>query len=432
MSKSLTISLLFLIFLFKIICEVGINKNNTYISNNLNESIIIPTPLQNDTVNRTECEGKIFINQITVEEEELEIICDTLLQHPMYLLRIQKYSESLISSTVILESLSLKFFNKICINFPSMCNDGILIDLFIEDKIIIIQPGKLSEKIVSDIYRKRVIETVSYNLLNKEWGISLNKLVRLLDHRLKGGATKLNQGQSNDPTIFIYSILAPTLITIFVIVFIFIFLMGKGYLNSGLFYFMDKMLDYWEEINVSPEKRIQLPPNTCLFCMKQGNNTYKFLYCNHSYHYRCLYKWQLDDEKCCPCSLLPVEGEESGEINLFKSAYLNCEDIKLILGYVLDAHRKQNVFDYFIEKEEKIKRINEKYNISFEDICWIYINKLAFYKNYRILFNIWKTLKMMCCILTFYPSDTVNSKKGKLVRRLMNVRAKGATVRKFK
>lgn len=429
MSKNSSYSHLFFFLLLKILCVYSIDQNNNTQLYNLEDSIINRSPI---SFNRTECERKLIINQIIVNEEEIENLCDALTQHPLYILRIQKYSDSLVSNTVLLESLSLKFFNNICIEFTSMCDDGILIDIFTQDEIIIIQPGKLSKKVLSDIYRKRVIETIRYNLINQEWGASFNKIVRLFDYKLKGGTTKLNQGQSNEPTIFIYYILAPIITSLFVIIFTLIFIMGKGYFNSGLFYFMDKMLENWEEINDSPEKRIQLPAKTCLFCMKQGENTFKFLYCNHSYHYRCFYKWQLHHEKCCPCSFVPVEGEESGEINIVKPAYLNCEDIKFILGYVLDAHRKQNVYDYFIKNEEKIKRINDKYNISFEEICWIYINKLTFYKNYRILFNIWKTLKMMCCILTFYPSDTVNSKKGRLVRKLLNVRAKGATVRGFK
>jgi hypothetical protein len=429
MSKNLTYSLLYFFLLLKIISVLAMDQDNNTQLDKFDEILINPSSI---SYNKTECEKKLIINQIIVKEEELEDLCETLIQHPLYLLRIQKYSESLVSNTVILESLSLKFFNNICIDFTSMCEYGILIDIFTEDQVILIQPGKSSKKLLSDIYRKRVIETIRYNLLNKEWAASFKKIVGLFDYKLKGGTTKLNQGQSNESTIFIYYILAPILTSIFVIIFTLIFLMGKGYLNTGLFYFMDKMLQYWEEINESPEKRIQLPANTCLFCMKQGENTYKFLYCNHSYHYRCFYKWQLHHDKCCPCSFVPVEGEESGEINMVKPAYLNCEDIKFILGYVLDAHRKQNVYDYFIENEEKIKRINDKYNISFEEICWIYINKLTFYKNYRILFNVWKTLKMMCCILTFYPSDKVNSKKGRLVRKLLNVRAKGATVRGFK
>lgn len=41
-------------------------------------------------------------------------------------------------------------------------------------------------------------------------------------------------------------------------------------------------------------------------------------------------------------------------------------------------------FYYFIENEEKIRKINEEYNVSFEEICWIYTNILVFYKNYRV------------------------------------------------
>ena len=376
---------------------------------------------ENLGIYRTECGGKLFITrEVYFQQTDIEFLCNTLKIHPKFLIRVNISQQISSTDSFSLYSSSKNFFDKICIDYASMCNEGVLIDLYTEENKIILHLGNKSNKLISDIYKARVIETIKHSLITNDVSKALDEIVRLLDHKLNLGHSTLNQRQSDEPMKFIEHELIPILFTIFTLLFVLINLLSKGYINTGLFFFMNRILDHWQEINDSEEKRIILSSNTCLFCMKNGHNTFKFLYCNHSYHYRCLYSWQLNIEKCCPCSYTAFEGEESGKINYTKPAYLNCEDVTIILGRVLDAHRKQNVYDYFIENEEKIRIINEKYNVSFEEMCWIHSNKLAFYKNYRIFHHMWTTLKMMFCLLTFDPSDLLSSKKKKNPRKYTN------------
>ena len=393
------------------------NKNKDSISYlNLNDTTLNLD--ENSGIYRIECEGKLFTRrEVYFPETDIRILCNSLIIHKNFLIRLNKSQQISSADPSSLFSSTKNFFDKICIDFAEMCNEGVLIDLYTEENKIILHLAEKSNKLISEIYKARVIETIKHNLLNNYLGKALEEIMRLIEHKLQLGHSLLNQRQSDEPIIFIWDVLIPILLTIFLLLFVFINLLSKGYINSGLFFFMNRILDLWQEINDSAEKRTILSPNTCLFCMKNGNNTYKFLYCNHSYHYRCFYSWQLNFEKCCPCSYTAFEGEESGKINYTKPAYLNCEDVMIILGRVLDAHRKQNVYDYFIENEQKIKIINEKYNVSFEEMCWIHSNKIGFYKNYRVFHHIWTTLKMMFCLLTFDPSDLVSSKKKKNSRK---------------
>ena len=99
---------------------------------------------------------------------------------------------------------------------------------------------------------------------------------------------------------------------------------------------------------------------------------------------------------------------------------------------IFEAFRKDQVYDYFIENEKKIEEFNRRHNVVLEDICWIYTNKLANYKKFRIFYKMWRTIKSMSCVLAFYPSKLLNSKKGKLIRKLINVKSGGSTFRSFK
>lgn len=405
------------------------NIENSYTTDNSETSEYNPSAL---------CGNRLYDDN-TLKQEEVEEICQILSITPNFLIRIRKHVEALTTgNSVLLQAASEKFFNLKCSDFLTMCQNGFLIDLYTEDRIIIIQPGSQMKKKVNDNYRQRVIESMRFNLLKNEWGLALEKAVILLDYKEKGGATKLNKPQSPEPKKFIFEFLVPVLTVLFIGLTLLLLFNGKEKVNTRLFNYFDRLLELWEEIETSPEKCIILKPRTCLFCLKEGalgeegKSLFKFLYCNHSYHHLCMYKWGLHTEKCCPCSFEPVENEEFSTIDSTRPPLLNEEDIKHLFGFILDAYRKEEVYDYFVESERKIEQFNEKYNVSLEEICWIYSNKLNDYKKYRIFFKMWRSIKLLCCIIAFYPSKILNSKKGKLIKKLLAVRSTGSTIRGFK
>lgn len=48
----------------------------------------------------------------------------------------------------------------------------------------------------------------------------------------------------------------------------------KGFMNKRLFHFMNNIIDYYVEIDNLAERKIQLPNDLCIFCMREGKNTY--------------------------------------------------------------------------------------------------------------------------------------------------------------
>ena len=89
------------------------------------------------------------------------------------------------------------------------------------------------------------------------------------------------------------------------------------------------------------------------------------------------------------------------------------------------------MYDYFVENEDKIDEFNNTYNVSLEELCWLYQNKLQNYKGYRIFYKMYKVWKMSCFLLAFYP-NFLKSKKVKLITKLLKVKNKGgATIAKI-
>ena len=80
--------------------------------------------------------------------------------------------------------------------------------------------------------------------------------------------------------------------------------------------------------------------------------------------------------------------------------------------------------------QKVIEEFNTKYNISLEELCWLYHNKLQEYKTYRLFYKMYKVWKMSCFILAFYPKF-LKSKKVKLLTKLLKVKQRGATVEKL-
>ena len=416
-------------FIFLQLSTLTSSKNN---ENNVTIINSNGTVVHTDSYDHSECEGRLFDPDDIFDDNQVHSICDVLKSSPDFILRIRKYTDALVKGSVLLEADSANFFMSQCLKYDIlMCANGMLIDIYTEEKIIIINPGSKSKKTVSDAYRNRVIETVRHNLVRGEWDTAIENAVVMLDYKNKNGLTVLNAPENKEARNYMYFVIAPVFAILFIAIACGLYYLELGWLNNDFFSYMDRMLENWEKIVRSEDKQIIMQEGICLFCLK-NTNTYKFLYCNHSYHIRCLYKWRLLDDKCCPCSFVPIEGEESGDKNRTAPPVLKLADIKILMGNLMDAHRKESIYDYFVLNEKKIAEFNNEYDTCLEEICWVRPNKLNTYKNNRIFFKMWKTTKLMCCILAFYPSNMLNSKKGRLVRKLFAIKARGATVGGFK
>lgn len=409
--------------IFIIICLIALTHcdNITY----------VPNPNQSVVTNMTDCEGKLANQDEILNATSTEKICSELQAHPNFIIRISKYYSSLVHNSLVIEATSVKFFKAQCKNFPTMCNDGFLIDIYTHDRIVIVQPGIQSKRVVNDAYRDRVIQTIRVDLAREEWEDSLVKAIRLLDYKENKGKITLNAPQSSEPYNFKLFVLTPILLLMLSGLTFILAYIGFRPLNEELFNYLDKILLYWDEIVASPDKYIEI--DTCLFCFK-NENVYKFMYCNHSYHEGCLKRWKLYEGKCCPCSYIPTdEDEEKSKLlsPIQKKGFVNTDDLRILLSMILDAHRKESIYEYFYRNEQKIAEFNIKHDENLEELTWVYHDKLVKYKKYRIFYKIYKAFKVMCCILAFYPSF-LSTKKGKLVKKLINIRSKGATVRGFR
>jgi hypothetical protein len=379
------------------------------------------------------CNDKLFNPDSILSQIQAEKICVILrTEYPNFIIRIRTHRETIVKGNVFYEQTSAKFFDTQCENFEKMCHMGFLIDIYVDDEIVIIQPGLKAKKLANDIYRNRVIETVRSNLIASQWDLAIEKSIKLLAYKVNGGKVKYPQPVSDEPSNFFWKILLPSLAAMFIILTVVLYYLSKGIVNKDLFNYFDQILTYWEEIEKSKDKRIVLEPHICIFCWKATSNKNEiFLYCNHSYHERCMKKWLLYDFKSCPCSYEPIANELAEADDNSRPPYLMVPDLKILLGLSLDSFRKENMYDYFVENEKKTSQFGEKYDINLEELCWLYQNKLSTYKSYRIFYKMYKTLKLMCFILAFAPSF-LKSKKAKLITKLINVKQKGATVGRFK
>lgn len=377
------------------------------------------------------CKDRLIDNYNSLKPEEYSELCSVLAHYPLFIIRLRKEIEYAIQGAVFFEASSFKFFNQECDKFEQMCSFGFLIDIYVEDKIIIIQPGTKSKLLVNDVYRKRTISSVRVELLRSKWHKALHKILTLIIYKEQGGSTRFFIPISNHPKNFLFYKLVPVASIGFISLTLFLYYMSKGYLNRDVYEFLDNTIDKWEKIANSPEEKIVLPPLTCIFCWKKTQNPREvFMYCRHSYHEKCLRKWRLYQYRCCPCSYEAIKEKEEEHKNEVKQPELCQEDLTILLGLCLDAFRKEYLYDYFVENEAKVEKFNETYNVSLEEKCWLYQNKLHNYKMYRIFYKMYKVWKMTCFILAFYPK-ILKSKKAKLITKLLKVKQRGATIEKL-
>lgn len=397
---------MYILIILLVIQIVNSNKNNII---NLKEG---------ENITRIEDETKILDKQ---DYKEIKEILDK--NFPLLLIRILNNNENYNDKQLpYFEASSFNHFSKECEKLKDMCDYGYSIDIYIKQKLLIIQIGKESKKLIDEEYKQRMRDSIRDELNNKNWAHAIKKILLFINYRQKGGKIK-NFSKTNDyPQIYILSILVPSFFFGIIILTILLHFGSTKYIFcSEVKEFFDGAIRHWNEMNQFPnniEKRIELKNRECLFCWKPSKGNEYFMHCGHSYHEKCLRQWRLYQYGCCPCSYEAYDDKEDEKACLNRPVYLNTEDLKILLGLCLDAFRKENIYDYFIENKEKFEEIN------MEDLFWINQKKFENYSSYRIFYKIYKAIKLACVFVTFYPRF-LKSKKVKLIERLMKMKNKG-------
>ena len=367
---------------------------------------------------RIKDENKILSNE---DYKELKEIIDK--SFPLLLIRILDGNEKdNTKQPSFFEASSFNHFTKECEKYKDMCDYGYSLDIYIKKSLLIIQIGKESKKIIDDQYKQRMSDSIRNELDNNNWAHAIKKILIFINYRQNGGKMKKFPKSNDWPQIYVLSILIPSfLVGTFILTIMLYFGSTKYIFCYEVKEFFDGAIKYWKEMNELPnnsEKRIELKHRECLFCWKPSKGNEYFMHCGHSYHEKCLRQWRLYQYGCCPCSYEAYDDKEDEKACLNRPVYLNTEDIKILLGLCLDAFRKENIYDYFIENKDKFDEV------ILGDLFWINQKKFENYSSYRIIYKIYKVIKLACVFITFYPSF-LKSKKVKLIERLMKMKNKG-------
>ena len=373
---------------------------------------------EDEKIIRIEDKNKILRKD---DYEEIKSIIDK--NFPLLLIRILNVSEiGQKKQLSFFEASSFNHFTKSCEKYKNMCDYGYAIDIYTKEKLLIIQIGKESKKLIDEIYKQRMIDSIRDELINKNWAHAIKKILIFINYRQNGGTIQKFPKTNDWPQIYILSILIPSFfVGIIILTIILHFGSTKYIFCSEVKEFFDGAIKYWNDMNELPndvEKKIELKNRECIFCWKKSGGNEYFMHCGHSYHEKCLRQWRLYQYGCCPCSYEAYDDREDEKACLNRPVYLNTEDLKILLGLCLDAFRKENIYDYFIENKEKFDEVN------FGDLCWINQKKFENYSSYRIFYKIYKVIKLSCVFVTFYPRF-LKSKKVKLIERLMKMKNKG-------
>ena len=340
---------------------------------------------------------------------------------PLLLIQILSGEENIRKNSAFFEARSFNDFSNKCKNYKDMCDYGFSIYIYIKQKLLILEIGKESKKLIDDIYKQRMTDSIRDELNKENWVQAIKKILIFINYRLSEGKIKNFPKKNDYPQIYIFTKMIPLFLT-FILIMTIIFYFGstKYIFCYEMKLFFDGIIMRLRElknIQENKEKKIELKNRECIFCWKPSEGNEYFLHCGHSYHERCLLQWELYKYACCPCSYECYEDTEEPEACL-ERASLNIEDIKILLGLCLDAFRKENIYDYFITNKE----IYERENLG--DLIWINQKKFENYSSYRIFYKILKVVKLMLFFVTFYP-EFLKSKKVKLIERLMKMKNKG-------
>ena len=189
----------------------------------------------------SDCELRLVDSNILTIEEHKQL-CLMLNQYPLFMIRLRNEIEYAIQGAVFFEASSFKYFETQCQKINNMCQYGFLIDIYIEDLVIIIQPGSKSKQLVDDVYRKRTISSVRPELLKGKWHEALNKILRLIIYKEQGGKVKSFPSTSKEPKQFLFYVLIPIICCGFMGLTLFLYYTSKGIINKEEFVFLDKVI----------------------------------------------------------------------------------------------------------------------------------------------------------------------------------------------
>ena len=344
----------------------------------------------------------------------------------LLLIKISSGEEYMGKKLAFFETNSLNYFNNKCKKYKDMCDYGFSINIFIKQKLLIIEIGKESKILLDDSYRQRMTDSIRDELNKENWSNAIKKILIFINYRLSGGKITPFPKTSDYPQIYILTVMVPLFAGLIIILTIlFYFGSTKFIFCSEVKQFFDGIilrlneLENLKNIPENEEKKIEIKNQECLFCWQPslGKNEY-FMHCGHRYHEKCLLQWRLYQYACCPCSYECYDDTEPEDACLSRDVYLNIEDIKILLALCLDAFRKENIYDYFIENEAECKAVH------LGDLIWINQKKFENYSSYRIFYKLYKVIKLMVFFVTFYP-EFLKSKKVKLIERLIKMKNKG-------
>ena len=351
--------------------------------------------------------------------EEIKEIIDK--NFKLLLIKIISGDDIMGKKLAFYETTSFNNFSNQCKKYKDMCEYGFAIDIYVKEKLLIIEIGKELKLLIDDQYKQRMTDSIRDELNKENWSQALKKVLIFINYRISGGKI-IKFPKSNDyPQIYILTVMAPFFFTFITIMTIIFYFGSTEYIFCNeVKLFFDGIILRLNELNNIPEgreKKIEIKNRECIFCWRPSQGDEYFMHCGHSYHEKCLLQWRLYEYSCCPCSYECYDEEEE-DACLKRPCYLNEEDINILLGLCLDAFRKENIYDYFIKNKEKCKEVH------LDDL--IFINKYKFesYSSFRIFYKIYKVLKLMAFFVTFYP-EFLKSKKVKLIERLMKMKNKG-------
>jgi hypothetical protein len=379
-----------------------------------------------------ECGGLLY-NGGLLNKNETDSICAELPDQNSFIIRIRRSSGKTVANTVVYESLASDFFLSKCLDHGSMCDEGFMIDIYTDDRTIILRPGGIVKNVIKDAYRQRILSSIRLLLHKNYWARAIMDVCKLLKYKMNNGQTRLNYPFNLEHWRFILTLLSPMLLIMFLSLTLVLYYVSGGIINSEEFKYIDKLIDYWYKVD-GQQGKIEM--NYCFFCWKTSDEKYTFEFCNHYYHESCLVRWQLDEIKCCPCSYEPAENEPE---DLHKVPTIGIKDLGILLGLCVDAFRKEDIYDYIHHNQDKVSKFNTKIleirqnenEYGMQDLLWIQPYKLQKFSDYRLFHKMNKVFKLMCWIIAFWPRKLLSNKNAKLVTKLINIRAKGASIGKF-
>ena len=127
----------------------------------------------------------------------------------LLLIKISSGEEYMGKKLAFFETSSLNYFNNNCKKYKDMCDYGFSIDIFAKQKLLIIEIGKESKKLIDDLYRKRMTDSIRDELNKENWTHAIKKILIFINYRLSGGKIIPFPKTNDYPQIYILTIMVP-------------------------------------------------------------------------------------------------------------------------------------------------------------------------------------------------------------------------------